>query len=85
MKTGGYFSFLWWSGTESTINEAITGLLNQPRMMMSVKQSVELLAGETEELSENLPHCRFVRNKIPYNLIRARTWAAEVGSRRLTA
>jgi hypothetical protein len=32
-------------------------------MMMSVEQSVEWLAGETEVLDENLPHGRFVNRK----------------------
>jgi hypothetical protein len=31
--------------------------------MMSVEQPVEWLAKETEELGENLPHCRFVHHK----------------------
>jgi hypothetical protein len=32
-------------------------------MMMSVEQSVECLAGETEVLGEKLPRCRFVHHK----------------------
>jgi hypothetical protein len=38
---------------EFTITEAITGFLYQPQMMMSVEQSVECLAGETEVLRGN--------------------------------
>jgi hypothetical protein len=32
-------------------------------MMMSVEQSVECFAGESEVLGENLPRCRFVHHK----------------------
>jgi hypothetical protein len=32
--------------------------------MMSVEQSVEFLAGETEVLGENLPQSRFVHHKV---------------------
>jgi hypothetical protein len=32
-------------------------------MMMSVEQSVELVAEETDVLGENLPQCRFVHHK----------------------
>jgi hypothetical protein len=31
--------------------------------MMSVEQSVECMAGETEVFGENLPQCRFVHHK----------------------
>jgi hypothetical protein len=37
-------------GAKSTITEATTDPLYQPRMMMSVEQSVEYLARETEVL-----------------------------------
>jgi hypothetical protein len=43
------------SGTETTVTEATTDLLYQPRMMMNCEQSVEWLAGEIEGLGENLP------------------------------
>jgi hypothetical protein len=50
-------------------------------MMMSVEQSVELeLAGETEVLGENLPHCHFFHHKS--HLTWNRTQAAAVGSQR---
>jgi hypothetical protein len=45
------FFFFWgWSGTESAITEATTGLLYQPRMVISVERSVECLTRETEVL-----------------------------------
>jgi hypothetical protein len=37
--------------------------LHQARMVMSVGQSVECLAGAAEVLAGNLPHCRFVHYK----------------------
>jgi hypothetical protein len=39
------------------------GLLCQPRVIMMMEKLVELLAGKTEVLGENLPQCRFVRHK----------------------
>jgi hypothetical protein len=57
------FLLLGWSGTQSTISVATTGLLYQPRMMMRVEQSVERLAVETEVLGENLPQCRIIHHK----------------------
>jgi hypothetical protein len=36
-------------------------------MMMSVEQSVEWVAGETEVLGENLLQCRFVHHKPQMN------------------
>jgi hypothetical protein len=55
---------LGWNVTESTITEAISGLLHQPWiMMMSVEQLMECLAGEMEVLRENLSQCRIVHYK----------------------
>jgi hypothetical protein len=52
-----------WSGTESAVTEAITGLLYQHQMMMSVELSVECMAPEIEVLAENLPECRVIHHK----------------------
>jgi hypothetical protein len=41
----------------------LNGLLCQPRVIMIMEKSVELLAGQTEVLGENLPQCRFVHHK----------------------
>jgi hypothetical protein len=57
--------FWGWSWTEFTITEATTGLLYQPRMVMSVERSVEWVVGETEVSGENLPQCRFVHQRSP--------------------
>jgi hypothetical protein len=55
-------------------------------MMVIVEQLVELrLARETEVLGENLPPVPLRPPQIPHDLTRARTRAAAVGSRRLTA
>jgi hypothetical protein len=42
---------------------ATNGLLRQPRVIMMIEKLMELLAGETEVLGENLPQCRFVHHK----------------------
>jgi hypothetical protein len=60
------------------------GLLCRPRVIMMVEKLVELLAGETEVLGENLPQCRFVHHK-PHMPALKQTRAAAVGSQRLTA
>jgi hypothetical protein len=39
------------------------GVLYQPRVIMIMEKSVELLARETEVIGENLPQCRFVHHK----------------------
>jgi hypothetical protein len=54
--------------------------------MMSVEQSVECeLAGETEVLEKKPVPVPLCLPQIPHDLTWARTWAAAVGSRRLTA
>jgi hypothetical protein len=51
-------------GIQGPLGTAATnGLLCQPRVIMMMEKSVELLAGETEVLRENLSQCRFVHHK----------------------
>jgi hypothetical protein len=55
-----------YSGTESTINEATTGLLYQPLMMMDYDECGaigEIISRENEVLGENLPQCQFFHYK----------------------
>jgi hypothetical protein len=52
---------VWDSGYQ--VRRPLFGLLHRSRMMMSVEQSVEWVAGETEVLGEKLPQCRFVHHK----------------------
>jgi hypothetical protein len=54
-------------------------------MMMSVEQSVEWLARETEVLAESLPPVPLCPSQIPHDLSRVWTRAATVVSQRLTA
>jgi hypothetical protein len=42
---------------------ATNGLLCEPRVIIMIEKLVELLAGETEVLRENLPQCRVVHHK----------------------
>jgi hypothetical protein len=53
--------FVRWNGTESTIIEATTGLLYQPRMMLDADKCGAI--GGTEVLGEHLPQCRFVHHR----------------------
>jgi hypothetical protein len=58
------FFFVGGGWNKYTITEATTGLLYQLwMMMMSVEQSVECSAGETEVLRENLPQYLSVHHK----------------------
>jgi hypothetical protein len=67
---------LGWSGDESIITEATTGLLYQPRMV-SVEQSVECLAGDTEAvcplLAETNWQVMLFPDKVNCMAIRSRT------------
>jgi hypothetical protein len=69
---------LWGGGGGVEPGELLRGpkfcLLNQPRVMMSVEQSVECLAGENEVLGENLSQCS--PPQILHDLTLARTTAA---------
>jgi hypothetical protein len=56
--------FLRWSETESTITEATTGLLLQPRMMDDECGAIGgMIVRKTEVLGENLPQWHFVHHK----------------------
>jgi hypothetical protein len=82
-----YFSFLGWSETKSTITAAITGLLHQPRMMMDDNEwgAFDGMLGKGNRSTRRKPvPVPFCPPQIPRNLIRDRTRAAAVGSRRLT-
>jgi hypothetical protein len=66
LKSKLFFLNLHSGGVEIKVHSTlrpINGLLYQPRVIMIMEKSVELLAGETEVLGENLPHCRFVHHK----------------------
>jgi hypothetical protein len=54
------FPPFWGGGNESLVTEAISGLLFQPRLMISVEHSVEFLSGEIEVKvkEKNYPHNR---------------------------
>jgi hypothetical protein len=60
----------------------LTGLLYLPRVIVRMENLVEWMAGETEVLGENLPHCP---PQIPLDQTRDWTRAAAMGSQRLTA
>jgi hypothetical protein len=80
-------SFLGRDETESTwyVSHYLAYCTSPGRqMIMSVEQSVEWLARETELLWENLPSASFP-SQIPHDLNWARTQATMVGSRQLTA
>jgi hypothetical protein len=59
--------FVLWEVESNWIHSALRpqiGLLWEPPVIMIIDKLVEWrLAGETEVLRENLPQCRFVRNK----------------------
>jgi hypothetical protein len=80
---------LGWSGTESTIAGATTGLLYQPRMMMDDDDECGAICGMSDRGNRStrrkpapLP---LYPPQIPHDLSWAVTRAAAVGSRRLTA
>jgi hypothetical protein len=63
---------------------ATNGLLCQPRVIMIIEKLVELLAGETEVLGENLPQCCIVHHK-PHMLPGREPGPPRWESQRLTA
>jgi hypothetical protein len=58
-----FFVFLGLVEPNLLLPRPLNGLLYQPKMLISVEQSVEFVAGETEVLGENLSQCRFVHYK----------------------
>jgi hypothetical protein len=79
---------LGWSGTESTITEATTGLLYQPRMTIDEDEcgAIDGMIGKGNGSTRRKPtQVPLFPPQIPHNLTRARTQTAAVGSRRLTA
>jgi hypothetical protein len=83
---GSFFFFLGRSETESTVTEATTGLLYQPRVMDDECGTVGGMAARgnrsTRRKPAQVPLCP---PQIPYDLARARTQAKTVECRRLTA
>jgi hypothetical protein len=75
------------SGIESTITEAITGLLYQPPIMMDGECGAVggMLASGNRSTRRKPVAVLLCPTQIPRDLTRARTQAAAVGSRRLTS
>jgi hypothetical protein len=81
------FYFLGWSKTESTITEVTTGLLYQPWMMTDDDECGAIsgmIGRETQSTHRKLAPVLLCPPHIPHDLTWARTWAAAVGSQRLT-
>jgi hypothetical protein len=83
-----FFSpFLGWNRTNSTITEATTGLLYQPRIMMdddefgAIGAMLDGRNRSTRSKSVSVPR---LPPQIPHDLNRARTLAAAMGSRQLS-
>jgi hypothetical protein len=79
--------FLGRSGTESTITEATTGLVYQPRMVMDNDCGTigAILGRESRSTRRKRAPVPLCPPQIPYDLTRTLTRAAAVGSRWLTA
>jgi hypothetical protein len=83
-----FFSFLGWGETESTwyVGHYLAYCTSPGLQMMNVEQSVEWeLAGKTEVLGGKPAPMPLCPPQIPHDLTWARTRAAAVGNRRLTA
>jgi hypothetical protein len=79
---------LGWSGTESSITEATTGLLYQRRMTLDEDAYVAVggMIGRRNRSTRRKPVAvPLCPPQIPYDLTRARNWAADVESWRLIA
>jgi hypothetical protein len=76
-----------WSGNESTVTEATTGLLQQSRIMMYNEcEAVDGMHGRGNRLSRRKPApVPLCPPQIPHDLTLVRTLASEVERRRLTA
>jgi hypothetical protein len=81
------FFFLRWSGTQLTITEANTGLLHQPRMIDDDEcRAIGGMLGRGNQSTRRKPApVPLCLPQIPHDLTRARTRAAAMGTRRLTA
>jgi hypothetical protein len=83
-----FFIFLMGRDWAHLVLRPLFGLLYQPQMIDDGDCGAVggmRIGRETEVLGENLPQCRFVHHKSHMTWPGARTRAAAVGSRRLTA
>jgi hypothetical protein len=81
-----YLSLLWWSGAESTITEATTGLVYLSGMTMDDERgAVGGMIGRGNRSTRRKPApVPFCSPQIPHELKRDRTRVTAVGSQRLS-